>query len=187
MTTYYCVSSLPFPYGIRVTISWVYIGISHLWLLNKSMWINSLWIKCLWPQNTCTYTITRIYIGISHLWLLHKSMWIKKNSLLIKCLWPQTTCTYTISRVYKGISNLWLWHKSMWIEKTVCESNVYDLKLLVHTLSQEFILVSPIYDFCIKVCKSKKQYVNQKFTTSNYLYIHYLASLYRYLPFMTFA
>ena len=72
-------------------------------------------------------------------------------------------------------------------KKTVCESNVYDLKLLVHTLSQEFILVSPIYDFCIKVCKSKKQSVNQMFTTSNYLYIHYLASLYRYLPFMTFA
>ena len=41
-------------------------------------------------------------------------------------------------------------------ESTVCESNVYDIKLLVHTLPHEFIEVSPIYDFCIKVCESKK-------------------------------
>ena len=100
-----------------------------------------MWIKCLWPQTTCTYTLSRVYIGISHLWLLHKSMWIEKNTLLTKCLWPQTTCTYTISRVYIGISHLWLWHKSMWIEKKVCESNVYDLKLLVHTLSHELWLL----------------------------------------------
>ena len=65
-----------------------------------------------------------------------------------------TTCTYTISRVYIGISHLLLLHKSMWTKKTSLWSNVYDLKLLVHTLSHEFILVSPIYDFCIKVCES---------------------------------
>ena len=31
----------------------------------------------------------------------------------------------------------------------------------------------------------KNKFVNQMFMTSNYLYIHYLTSLYRYLQFMT--
>ena len=115
------------------------IGISHLWLLHKSMWIDNLCIKCLWPQTTCTHTISRVYIGISHLWLLHKSIWIEKKCLWIKWLWPQTTCTYTISRVYIGISHFWLLHKSMWIDSLWIKINVYDLKLLVHTLSHDFI------------------------------------------------
>ena len=123
------------PCPTTYTISRVYIGISHLWLLHKSMWIEFffLWIKCLWPQTTCTYTISRVYIGISHLWLLHKSMWI--DSLWIKCLWPQTTCTYTITRVYIGISHLWLLHKSMWIDSLWIKC----LWPQTHTLSHEFI------------------------------------------------
>ena len=67
-------------------------------------------------------------------------MWIEKNSLWIKCLWLQTTCTYTISRVYIGISPIYEFCiKVCESKKQVCESNVYDLKLLVHTLSHEFI------------------------------------------------
>ena len=121
------------------TISRVYIGISHLWLLHKSMWIDSLWIRCLWPQTTCTCTISRVYIGISHLWLLHKSMWIEKNSLWIKCLWPQTTCTYTISRVYIGISHLWLLHKSMWIEKnSLWIKGLWPQTTCTYTISPQF-------------------------------------------------
>ena len=66
--------------------------------------------------------------------MLVQCMWIEKTRLWIKCLWPQTTCTYIIWRVYIGVS-----HFIKVCESTVCESNVYDLKLLVHTLSHEFI------------------------------------------------
>ena len=145
-----------------------------------------MWIKCLWPQTTCTYTISRVYRGISHLWLLHKSMWIEK-SLWIKCLWPQTTCTYTISRVYIGISHLWLLHKSMLSEKTrLWIKCLWPQTTCTYTISRVYIGISLFWLLFIYKYVNR-QFVNQMLMTSNYLYIHYITSLYRYLPFMTFA
>ena len=185
ITMYYCVSSLPLPYDIHYLTS-LYRYLPFMTFAYK--YVNRiffLWIKCLWPQTTCTYyTISRVYIGNSHLWLLHKSMWI--DSLWIKCLWPQTTCTYTITRVYIGISHLWLLHKSMWIDSLWIKC-LWPQTTCTYTISRVYIGISHLWLLHKSMWIEKNKVVNQMFMTSNCLYIHYLTSLYRYLPFMTFA
>ena len=139
------------------TLSHQFILVSPIYDLHKSMWIDSLWIKCLWPQTTCTYTISRVYIGNSHLWLLHKSMCIEKTSLWIKCLWHLTRDRKTLRT--KGLR-----HRKANVTRvlTVC--------------------ITQFRIFARKCTFSQSG--SQMFMTSNYLYIHYLTSLYWYLPFM---
>ena len=122
MATYDCVSSLHLPYDIRIT--------TFTWLRTT-----------VWAAFPCPTTYALLLLHDYVRLPLPYGIRVTTITSLRTTVWVACPCptTYTTSRVYIGISHLWLLYKSMWIEFFFYESNVYDLKLLVHTLSHEFI------------------------------------------------
>ena len=144
MTTYDCVSSLPLPYGIRITtITWLRMTVwaacpcptSYALLL-----LHHYVLLCEQLALALRIRVTTIMYCVSSL-LLPYGIRVTTIKWLRTTVWaacPCPTAYALLSHEFILVSPIYDFCIKV-CESTVCESNVYDLKILVHTLSHEFI------------------------------------------------